>query len=82
MHTITTDPKVASVTAGGTIATSLGGLLEMIPDGVGKLGALAGVVLSLVLIVTHTINAVQRYRKYKLEIRALRKYVPSDPPPP
>jgi hypothetical protein len=79
---ITTDPKIAGLVGGGAVAASIGEILQWIPDAIGKLGALLGSVLSAVLIVTHTIAAVQRYRKSKLEIRALQKAnSPTEHPP-
>lgn len=53
--------KSAVITAAATTGFSVGTVLDWIPDGVGKLGALVGVILSVVLIIIHI-------RRHKLDV--------------
>ena len=65
---LTTDPKVAYAVASTTSAAGFGTVLELIPNDIGKLATLVGIVLSIVLIATHA----RIYKKTGLELRALR----------
>lgn len=56
--------KAAWTVVGSTITTSVAALFNIIPDDIGKLGTLIGIVLSIILIRVHIINT----RKVKLEI--------------
>lgn len=67
------DTKVASVVASVTTATGVGTLLELIPDDIGKLATLVGIMLSSVLIYTHWRNGRIEYQKTRLEIEILRE---------
>ena len=70
---ITQDLKVATTVAAGTVTTSLGFALDMIPTSIGKLGTIVGIVLSSVLIYTHIRNGRATHTKLMLEIAALRR---------
>lgn len=50
---VTNDPIVGHVVATSTIGVSMSNILNLIPNEIGKLGALCGILLSLVLIVVH-----------------------------
>ena len=65
------DIKVAWITVTGTIGSGLGTILEMIPNEIGKLGTLAGMILSSVLIYTHFRKGRIEYKKTQLEILIL-----------
>ena len=58
------NPKVQGIVAAYTV--SLGAILDWIPDSIGKLATLVGIVLSIMLIRVQT----QNYRKAKLEADA------------
>ena len=45
-----TNPKAGALTAGGTISTGLGSWLDYIPNDIGKVATLVGIVLSTVVI--------------------------------
>jgi len=66
---ILTSPKVAAGVATATTGTGLGTFLEAIPNDIGKLATLVGIVLSVVLIYVHVLNV----RKVKIEIEILRR---------
>ena len=51
--TIIADGRLGAVVATTTAATGTGTWLEMIPENIGRLGTLVGIILSLVLIVVH-----------------------------
>lgn len=70
---ILTDVKAASVVAGTAFGTGLANTLEMIPDDIGKLGSLVGVVLAIVLIRTHLRKGATDHEKTLLEIAALKE---------
>jgi len=63
------DIKAAAAAAVATMSTGLGTVLEWIPNDIGKLASLVGVVLSCVLIYAHLLNA----KKTRLEIENLRR---------
>ena len=65
---LTTDPKIAYAVASGTAGTGFGTFLELIPNDIGKLATLVGIVLSIVLIATHA----RIYKKTGLELQVLR----------
>lgn len=65
---LTTDPKIAVAVASSTVGTGSATVLELIPDNIGKLATLVGIVLSIVLIATHA----RIYKKTGLELQALR----------
>ena len=74
------DPKAAITTALSTAATGLGHAIDVIPDDIGKVGTLVGIVLSGVLIYTHFRNGRAENKKLRaetelreLEVEALKK---------
>lgn len=70
--------KSAAVTAAATTGLSLGTVLEWIPDAIGKLGTLVGIILSIVLIAVH----IRRYRmdskKHRLETELLKARIKNE----
>ena len=48
-----TNPKAGALTAGGTISTGIVSWLNYIPDDIGKVATLVGIVLSTVMIVMY-----------------------------
>lgn len=60
--------EVASVVSALTTITGLGTILDVIPEGIGKLATLVGIVLSVVLIYTHLRRDHLDHKKTKLEI--------------
>lgn len=67
------DIKVAWLTVTGTIGSGLGTALEMIPNDIGKLATLIGIILSVVLIYTHLRKGRIEYEKVRLEIIILKE---------
>ena len=70
------DIKVAWLTVTGTIGTGLGTITEMIPNDIGKLSTVVGLILSVVLIYIHlkksrTENLI--YEKIRLEIKIMKE---------
>lgn len=65
------DAKVATGTAGATIGTGLGTALDWIPNDIGKVATLVGIVLSLVLIWNHWRKGRNEEKKNRLEIELL-----------
>jgi hypothetical protein len=63
-----TDVKTAWATTVATLGTGTATIVEWIPDGIGKLGTLVGIALSIVLIYTHVRGAFTSHRKSKLDI--------------
>lgn len=70
---LVSDIKVAWVTVMGTIGSGLGTVLEMIPNDIGKLATLVGIILSTVLIYTHFRKGRIEYAKTHLEILILQE---------
>lgn len=73
MHNLVNDIKVAWTTVIGTVASGMGIALEMIPNDIGKLATLVGIVLSSVLIYTHFRKGRIEYKKTQLEICILKE---------
>ncbi len=67
------NPKVASVVSTVTTGTGLGTFLDLIPNDIGKLATLVGIVLSSVLIYTHWRKGRIEYKKTQLEILILKE---------
>lgn len=67
------DIKTAWATAVGTMGTGMGTILEMIPNEIGKLATLVGIILSSVLIYTHLRKGSIEYEKTHLEILILKE---------
>jgi len=68
---LATDTKTAAAVGSITTSTGVGTILEWIPNDIGKLATLVGVILSAVLIFTHIRKGNIEYRKIKLEIKLL-----------
>ncbi len=64
--------KVASFVSITMIATGTGTILDWVPDDIGKLSILIGIVLSCVLIFTHIRKSNLQSEKTKLEIERLK----------
>lgn len=61
------DQRTAAVVSAGTTATGISSILEWIPNDIGKLAVLVGIVLSLVLIFVHLINGYSEHKRLGLE---------------
>ena len=62
-----TSPKTAAVISTATTSTGLGTVLEWIPDSIGKLATLIGIILSVILIRVHLASL----KKVNLEIEII-----------
>ena len=60
-----TSVKTAGAVAAATITTGLSTWIDLIPDNIGKLASLAGLLLSFVLICVHIHAAWLRHKKNK-----------------
>lgn len=65
--------RIASAVSTATTGTGLGTFLDLIPNEIGKLATLIGIVLSLVLIYTHWRKGRIEYKKIQLEILILKE---------
>lgn len=65
---ILTSPKVGATVAAITTGTGAGSALDWIPDDIGKLATLVGIILSVILIAVHSVA----YRKANLELSIMR----------
>lgn len=70
---LASNPKIASGVSAMTTGTGLGTFLDWIPNDIGKLATLVGIVLSLVLIYTHWRKGRIEYQKTQLEILVLKE---------
>lgn len=64
---VATSPKIAAAVTTATAGTGLGSVLDLIPDDIGKLAVLVGIVLSSLLIYSHSLTV----RKQRIELRRL-----------
>lgn len=60
--------KAALTTATATVVTGTGSWLEYIPEDIGKLGVLVGIMLSVTLIVVHIRREIRDAKRFKKEI--------------
>lgn len=67
------NPKIASSVSTLTTGTGLGTLLDIIPNDIGKLATVVGIILSSVLIYTHWRKGRIEYKKTQLEILILKE---------
>jgi len=67
------NPRIASAVASATTGTGLGTILDLIPNDIGKLATLIGIILSSVLIYTHWRKGRIEYEKTRLEILHLKQ---------
>jgi hypothetical protein len=70
---IATSPKVAGSVSALTTGSGVGTVFDLIPNDIGKLATLIGIILSLVLIYTHWRRGRIQYEKARLEIAILRE---------
>lgn len=73
LQQLASNPKIASGVSAMTTGSGLGTLLDLIPDDIGKLATLVGIVLSVVLIYTHWRKGRIEYKKTQLEILILKE---------
>ena len=78
MNSIVTDAKAATLIATGTISTGLGHVLDVIPNEIGKLATVVGILLSIVLIYTHSrkgpmVRESIRLQNENLDLEQVRK---------
>lgn len=59
-------PKVAAGVSAVTTGTGAGTILEWIPDDIGKLATLVGIILSVILIRVHLIGLKKLQLEYKI----------------
>lgn len=70
---LASNPKIASGVSAMTTGTGIGTFLDWIPNDIGKLATLVGIVLSMVLIYTHWRKGRIEYKKTQLEILILKE---------
>lgn len=70
---VATSPKIAGAVSAVTTGSGVGTILDVIPDDIGKLATLIGIILSLVLIYTHWRRGRIEYEKTRLEIAVLKE---------
>jgi len=61
------DPRIGAAVASGTIGT--GTIIDLIPDGIGKVSMLIGIILSILLIRVHYANL----QKIKMEVGIMKR---------
>ena len=62
------DDRTGAVAAGGTVATSLATVFDWIPQNIGNVGVMVGIVLSVTLIVINIRAEIRRTKLDELEI--------------
>lgn len=71
LHVIAQSPKTAALTSAVTTGSGFGTFFDWLPSDIGKLGALIGIGLSIVLIRAHIINI----KKSHLDIEIKRNQI-------
>lgn len=67
-HELVSNPKVAHAIATGTAGSGIGTMFNLIPDDIGKVATLIGIVLSVVLIFVHTRKAISNWKIDKVNL--------------
>lgn len=70
---LSTSPKIALAVSTATAGTGGGTVIDLIPDDIGKLASLVGIILSVVLIYTHLRRGPAEYKKAQLELKILKQ---------
>lgn len=70
---VVSSPKIAGGVSAVTTGSGVGTILDLIPDDIGKLATLIGIILSLVLIYTHWRRGRVEFEKTRLEIAILKE---------
>jgi hypothetical protein len=73
INELVVSPKPAVVVAMSTTGTGMGTIFDVIPDDIGKLATLVGIILSSVLIYTHSRRMVMDSKKDKLQLDILKE---------
>lgn len=71
LQTAMDSPKLAVSVSALTTGSGLGTILDLIPNDIGKLATVVGIILSAVLIFTHLRKGCAEYTKTRLEIMIL-----------
>lgn len=69
---ILTDTKVAGSIGATTVGTGIADWLQWIPDDIGKLATVVGILLSLVLILTHCLRAAMEFQRHRADMEEKR----------
>lgn len=64
-----TDTRIAAPIATLTAATGVAEWMKWIPNDIGKLATLVGIILSVVLIISHTTKGIIAVKKYRNEAK-------------
>ncbi len=70
---ILTDPKAGASVAGATTGSGLADWLNWIPDDIGKLATVAGILLSAVLIWTHIARCRMEVERHRAKMERLKE---------
>jgi len=73
MSDVVQSPKVAAAVSTVTTGSGLATFLNIIPSDIGKLATLTGIILSVILIITHSIKSYRDGKKHKVEMEILEK---------
>ena len=71
MKDIVTSIPAAAVVSTWTMGSGIATILDLIPDNIGKLASVVGIILSVVLIFMHVILGRKRSKKLELEIKIM-----------
>jgi hypothetical protein len=68
IHQLVESPKVAAIVSAATTTTGAGTIFDIIPDDIGKLATLVGIILTIILIRVHLLSL----EKTKMEVEKMR----------
>lgn len=66
------DARVGAIVSTTTTGSGLGVILDLIPNDIGKLATVVGIILSIVLIYTHLRRGYSEHKKTMLEVEILK----------
>lgn len=66
-------PKVAATVSTVTTGSGIATFLNLIPADIGKLATVVGIILSLILIVSHLVKSYRDGKKHEIEMEILKR---------
>jgi len=70
---IAADDRTGAVTAAGTIGVSISAILDIIPDNIGNLGVLMGIVLTTILCIVHIRKEIRSTKAFNVREKKFKR---------
>lgn len=71
VNSLLTNPKTSSVVSTSTVASGLGTWIDLIPNDIGKVASLVGLILTLIVMYCNLLKNAREEQKWQIEKRLL-----------